>query len=401
MALTVVTIPSDTQLKQHKALANLQQVRQEMKQAVLEREEEVDGLFVALLAGQHVLYLGEPGTGKSLLVDLLTGAVTGARRFKYLMTRFTTPEPIFGPPDLTALKAGKFEYVAQHTIRDCELAFLDEIFKANSAILNSLLTLVNERQFHNGTAGSETVPLMTLVGASNELPQGDDLSPFYDRFLLKYQVERIRDRNNLLTMLSQRPTVNSSLSLEDLDLLQTAVDDVDMSAYVPYHRDLILLLRENNFWISDRKARESLSLVAANAVLKGLKQQASLDDADILVHAFWQDPKDVPTLKKLIREFINPHEAAATELYDAAVIVYNNLMSAIANKDTASRKMYAGEAMTKLDDTVDALTKKIKEAGNGNGVGVDRLQEVKEKIEAMSSEAAALYIGRKVKFVED
>src|SRR3990167_8562003 len=118
------------------------------------------------------------------------------------MTRFTKPEEVFGPPSLPDLKAGKYAFIKEGTIRESQIAFLDEIFKANSAILNSLLKIVNERVFFNGNCGAETVPLMSLIGASNELPQGEDLGALFDRFMAKYMVKPVQDSANILKMLS-------------------------------------------------------------------------------------------------------------------------------------------------------------------------------------------------------
>ena len=144
------------------ARETLQRIREELKKLFIERDEIVDGALLALIAGQHLLLIGPPGTAKSMLAKELCRRIDGSY-FEWLLTKFTTPEEIFGPVSLPALEQGRFERVTAHKLPESEVAFLDEIFKANSAILNSLLTILNERRFYQGTQVVE-VPLRQLDG---------------------------------------------------------------------------------------------------------------------------------------------------------------------------------------------------------------------------------------------
>src|SRR6266581_5473118 len=147
----------------------LRKIREELQQMFLERTELIDGALAALLAAQHVMIVGPPGTAKSMLADELCQRIEGASYFQWLLTKFTTPEEIFGAVSLKALEQDDYRRVTTHKLPEAHVAFLDEIFKANSSILNALLTLINERVFHNGRE-RVTVPLVTMFGASNELP---------------------------------------------------------------------------------------------------------------------------------------------------------------------------------------------------------------------------------------
>ena len=151
----------------------LQQLRIDMGKAFPERKQVIDGSLCSILAGEHVLLLGPPGTAKSALVRAIAQAFSGAY-FERLLTKFSTPEELFGPISLKALEEDRFARVIQGKLPEAEFAFVDEIFKANSAILNSLLSLINERVFHNDGAPIRC-PLVTLFGASNELPEGKEL----------------------------------------------------------------------------------------------------------------------------------------------------------------------------------------------------------------------------------
>ncbi|RME56807.1 MAG: AAA family ATPase, partial [Deltaproteobacteria bacterium] len=197
----------------------IRRIRSELQGRFLEREREVDGALMALLSGQHLLLIGPPGTAKSMLADELCKRIEDAVYFQWLLTRFTTPEEVFGAVSLKGLEQDEYRRVTAGKLPECDIAFLDEVFKANSSILNALLTLINERKFHNGREVVQ-VPLLTLFGASNELPEEDELTALYDRFLLRYQVSYLRETFNFLKMLTlpEVPPKRTTLSRRELEV---------------------------------------------------------------------------------------------------------------------------------------------------------------------------------------
>src|SRR5213594_3192166 len=128
----------------------LKNIREELKQMFLERNDLIDGALAALLSSHHLLIIGPPGTAKSMLADELCRRIEGADYFQWLLTKFSTPEEIFGAVSLRGLEQDDYRRVTDHKLPEAHIAFLDEIFKANSSILNALLTVINERVFHNG-----------------------------------------------------------------------------------------------------------------------------------------------------------------------------------------------------------------------------------------------------------
>src|SRR5256886_1102361 len=160
--------------------------------SAFERHEELEVLILALLSRQHVLLVGTKGAAKSMMIRMLASAIEGAKCFERLMTRFTLPDELFGPVSISALKKDRFSRLTRGYLPEANFAFLDEIWKANSSILNSLLALINERLFYNDGEILQC-PLETLMGASAELPQEEALSALYDRFLLRYQVKYIAE----------------------------------------------------------------------------------------------------------------------------------------------------------------------------------------------------------------
>src|SRR5215471_6506064 len=194
----------------------LRTIRDELRQIFLERDDLIDGALVALLAAQHVLVIGPPGTAKSMLADEVCRRLTGARYFQWLLTRFTTPEELFGAVSLKALEEDDYRRLTTHKLPEAHIAFLDEVFKASSSILNTILTLMNERRFHNGREIVE-VPLITLFAASNELPEDDELLALHDRFLLRFVVEYVEEDFRFLKLLQTRPAqARTTLPLEAL-----------------------------------------------------------------------------------------------------------------------------------------------------------------------------------------
>src|SRR5262245_37098055 len=161
----------------------VREVGRALDERYLDKSELVRMLLVTLVAGEHMLIVGPPGTAKSALVRHLARLVD-ARYFEYLLTRFSEPNEIFGPIDIKAFREGTYVRRVEAMLPDADIVFLDEIFKSNSAILNSLLSILNERRFFTGSASIQ-VPLSSLYGATNEIPNDDALGAVFDRFLVR------------------------------------------------------------------------------------------------------------------------------------------------------------------------------------------------------------------------
>src|ERR1700726_2089228 len=161
-----------------------------LKQRFVGRDEVVDLIALALVAGEHLFLHGPPGTAKSALIRHFALGVRG-RYFEYMLTRFSEPNEIFGPIDIARLREGTVVTVTTGMLPEADVVFLDELFNANSAILNNLLTVLNERVYRRG-AETHRLPLLSLFSASNHLPDDDALRALFDRFLLRCHVDNLR-----------------------------------------------------------------------------------------------------------------------------------------------------------------------------------------------------------------
>lgn len=296
------------------AREKLQSIASELGQAFVERNEVVDGALAALLAGQHVLLVGPPGTAKSMLADGVCRRIEGARYFQWLLTKFTTPEEVFGAVSLKALERDEYRRVTANKLPEAHIAFLDEVFKASSSILNALLTLLNERCFDNGSERVQT-PLISLFGAANELPEEDELSAVYDRFLVRFVVEYITEDWKFLRMLSAgEPSVETTLTPNELGALSAEAARVEipeavLGRIVELRRDL----NEKGVIASDRRYRQSLGLLRGLALLRG-KDAVGDDEIAFLEHVLWTDPAERPVVKDAIRKLVHGLDEEVQEL---------------------------------------------------------------------------------------
>ncbi len=263
---------------------------------LIERDVPMRLALLAAVAGEHLLLIGPPGTAKSTIARRLRLAFSESTLFERLLTRFTVPEELFGPLSIKGLEDDRYERLTQGYLPTASVAFLDEIFKANSAILNALLTLLQEREFDNGTRREKT-PLVAVIAASNELPEGAELAALYDRFLLRACVPSV-SKEGFGALLGLRgdapPEVPSALRLSaaDLDAIRTAAGSVEIPEEV-----MTLLSELRDFClaegvpVSDRRFRKIVKLLQFSAFTNG-RDKVSVWDCWLLQHCAWSKPEE-------------------------------------------------------------------------------------------------------------
>jgi len=295
----------------------LRQVASSLEQQFLGKDEIIRLLLIAVVAGEHCVLLGPPGTAKSALIRSLAELMQ-AKYFEYLLTRFTEPNEIFGPVDIAAFREGHYRRNTAGMLPEAEIVFLDEVFKSNSAILNALLTLLNERKY---TSGGQIIrcPLISVFAASNEVPGDETLNAIFDRFLLRVRSDNL-DAYHFSELL-QRGIAHEvrQVTGQKVQPLLSARELIDMGrsfgqrmnfsdAFLSAYRGLAFQIRAEGISLSDRRVVKMLKLFSASAFLDG-RPTADASDFFVLKHT-WnnEDQADIieaivqPVLETFFRE---------------------------------------------------------------------------------------------------
>ncbi len=302
----------------------LRAVCAELSDRFFERDDVVRTLVVTLLAGQHSLVLGPPGTAKSELARELTGRIDGAAYWEILLSKFTAPTRMFGPIDVAALARGEYRQVYDGRATTAHVAFIDEIFKCSTAALNETLGYLNERIYHPENGGAPIrCPLIGAITASNELPDGKDSAAIYDRLLVRIEVGYLEDPSNFAALVRSavgRPAEPAPRTTLELAALQRAVTEgvpaVDVpDAIVDAVVTLRAALRRKELVASDRRWRQAVGLLQASAYLDGRSEVAEAD-LSVLTHVLWDSPAQRPVVEREVLNLVNPDAREALDLAD-------------------------------------------------------------------------------------
>jgi len=358
-------------------LQKFQSIEREMNQIYLERQEPVRGLLVGLISGEHVVLLGPPGTGKSDMSENLTGRIAG-RYFHWLMMRTTAPDEIFGPVSVSALKNDSYKRNTAGKLVEADVAFLDEVFKANSAVLNSLLGVMNERQFDND-GQSLTCPLQFMVGASNEMPEDKmELGALWDRFMLRYVVGDIKSPKHFEALMNGLNQAQSytTITMQELAAAQAEAEQVDIRGIVPRLTELRQKINSQlNIYNSPRRWKKAVKLIKAHAWLEGRKQ-ATDDDLAILAGTCWDDPAQVQEVRKTILALANPLDIEAQNIADEALEIWHKAMNEQDESKVTKVAAEANQKLKKLSTKLDVMRADAKKAGKNDSKIIEVLQQV-------------------------
>ena len=289
-----------------------------LNEGVYEKESELGLSLLAALAGQSILLLGPPGVAKSMVARRLKYAFADARSFEYLMSRFSTPDEIFGPVSISRLKeADRYERCVEGYLPTADVVFLDEIWKAGPAIQNTLLTVINEKTYLTGQTLMH-MPLKLLIGASNELPtQGEGLEALWDRFILRLVSKPIETEQNFYAMLqgaaTTEPQVKDSFTADEYAALQAQIDAVTLPDEVLHAITAIRRALQDvaipdqdvhrTLYVSDRRWARIARLLRTSALLHD-RQSVSLADLQVAVHALWTEPDEFLSVCRIVAQGI-------------------------------------------------------------------------------------------------
>lgn len=368
-----------------RTLEKLKKLRSDLKSRYFERDDVIDGAFCALLTGSHLLLIGPPGTAKSQLANEICRKITGARYFQWLLTKFTTPEELFGAVSLKGLENDEYRRVTSGKLPEAHIAFLDEVFKASSSILNTLLTIMNERIFYNGTE-KVRIPLISLFGASNELPsEEDELEALYDRFLLRYVVDYIKEDFRFLKMLNTGNEISEDgvITSEELDSCREEAERVKLPSNI---LKLISRIRKElakkGITPSDRRYKQSVSLLKSRAYLEG-RSEVSEDDLRFLENVLWREPGEKAEIQSVIHQSLHGWRDRLREL-----LIQAKELDAYSKREWESEEMLIKaniEAQTKLKHIGAKLNELVEECRE-RGKPTDEIKTAGEEIEAIQRE---------------
>lgn len=346
----------------------IQQLLCEINRGIYEKDSELALSLLAALAGESIILLGPPGVAKSMVARRLKLAFQDARSFEYLMSRFSTPDEIFGPVSISKLKdADKYERNTDGYLPTADVVFLDEIWKAGPAIQNTLLTVINEKLFRNGDT-EVSLPLKLLVAASNELPtQGEGLEALWDRFIIRQECGNIKTEKNFNAMLLDSTTEDEINISKDLQISNNeyhkwneaisriAVPESVLKCINVIRKSLTSVTitqtdERHNVYVSDRRWKKIVRLLRTSAFIHD-RNEVTLDDLLPIYNCLWQEPEEAEGIRAIV----------IRALYQEYTLNYANLKLTLENDiricrqhratDRARRNMELFDSNKKIYDS--------------------------------------------------
>ena len=378
-------------------LERFQRLLRDMNRGIYEKETEISLSLLAALAGESVILLGPPGVAKSMVARQLKTAFRDARSFEYLMSRFSTPDEIFGPVSIQKLKSSDtYERAVEGYLPSADVVFLDEIWKAGPAIQNTLLTVINEKLFRNGNREMR-LPLKLLVAASNELPaKGEGLEALWDRFVIRIESRPIRQEKNFRSMLLEVENLSEVKSEEQSSAAEGEANSNVITAeeYAEWSEninkigvkedvlDVISVVRKSlrtvnvdeaaerrNIYVSDRRWKNIMRLLRTSAFMQD-REEVAVCDLLPIYHCLWQEPEERDAIRTLvIRALFASHADKLVEMKNALAedIKYHRI-----RRSPDEGRDYEGE----IEHLSDALTSLERQLGDNLFVSSDDKTEI-------------------------
>lgn len=371
------------------AQAKLSMIKREMNEQFMERDAVIDCMMYALVSGQSMLMLGDPGTAKSAITYELCSRIENGKYFQWMLNKTSDPSEILGPYSIKEMENDKFMRITTGKLPEAHIAFIDECFKANAPVLNILLPIMNEKIFYND-GKPNNIPLMTMIGASNEGPEDESLNAFYDRFLFRINVHYVKDAANKKRMYTNfinnrrglsNLTSKTTITIEEIQALTEASKSIVVpkeiiNKFVKFINDL----DKQTIHISDRRQNECFKILQASAIVHG-RQQVGIDDFKSLIYVLWDKEEQIPLIESTITKMINPFDDQFKGFKDNFNIIKKDIESCTDENEKSNKSLEAKGSIEKLTSK---LNKLINDASK-NGKDIKEFTDFRDEMVAYSN----------------
>lgn len=306
---------NSTTERQFELIDHLNHILHHLKNKFVGKDDIIDLMGICLAGRENLFLLGPPGTAKSAMVRELSKLING-KSFEYLLTRFTEPNELFGPFDIRKLREGDLVTNTEGMLPEANLIFLDELLNANSAILNSLLMVLNEKVFRRGRENRE-LPVVMIVGASNHLPEDEALAALFDRFLIRVRCDYVDPAllNNVLEAgwkLEKKDIADKpEISAENIFDIQSMIGLVDLQEIRPAYINLVEMLRNAGVQVSDRRAVKLQRLIAASALL--CKRTKAIPSDMWVMRYIWDTEEQQEVIAGIVNTVVSADKETASQ----------------------------------------------------------------------------------------
>lgn len=344
----------------------LEDLRSVLQTTFIERDDAIEALIRAAVARGHVVMLGPPGEGKSMLARYFAGCL-GLSYWETLLTKFSTPDDLFGMLKMSSFQQDRYERHTTGFFQAAQVAFVDECFKGNAGVLNAMLTALNERTWTNDGKVCK-LPIEVCIGASNEYIEGPELGALWDRFLVRLWVEPVKDRANRIRMMqSARGRAFGATAIAGLNLAaeQKAAAAVVFTPEVDEaFQDVREAVEKAGHHTSDRRWIQVQALVQAEAHIDGRKT-ARPGDIGCVADALWNEQGERAELVRVIQKVVDPTAAKATARLDAARVAFRDMPKDVAT--AGGQKEFLGVCASTVS-ILKAISSELDGMGGGRAV---------------------------------
>lgn len=370
----------------------------EIKSLFVERDELIQLMMLAITTGQSLLMLGMPGTAKSALTYEVCSRIENGKYFQWMLNKTSDPSELLGPYSIKAMEQDKFLRVTTGKLPEAHIAFIDECYKANAPVLNILLPIMNEKIFYNDGKPND-IPLITMIGASNEGPEDESLNAFHDRFLFRYKTKYVVDGGNKKIMYSNYIAnraglfdlaQKTSITIDEVKALNEATKTIKVpmdiiNKFIRFIADL----DKQAIHISDRRQNECFKVMQGSAVLAG-RSQVGLDDFRPLTYVLWEKEEQIPIIEAAILKMVNPFDDRFKELRESFAQIKYGIENTSDQGEKAKRSLEAKGTIEKLTSKVNKL---LNDAAK-NGKDVTDYTDFRNEMVAYGNKMIAAALGQ-------